>query len=381
LLRDANGEPIEIVGCMLDISEVKQAELALRRGEERYRSLVDMHPDGMFINRDNRIAYANPAVVKLLGADSPEQIIGRAPLDFVHPDFRPLVRLRIEAMQQKPGVSAPLIEQKMLRLDGTVIEVEALASSFREDGSTAIQVVLRDLAEHRRKQRLLEASSARLRELTHALETVREEERGRLARELHDELGQLLTALRMDAAWIRQHAPKAAKGVIERADAMTDLLQRIGEATSRIATQLRPRVLDDLGLIAAVRTLAEETRTRCGIACQVTTSDEDLVVPDSLATPLFRMAQEALTNIARHSKATNVSMSLQHENGDLRLTIHDNGQGLAEDDLNKDGSYGLLGMRERAAAIRGEVKILSGAGEGTTVEIRVPFSPAGPTST
>lgn len=374
LLRGADGEPIEIVGCMLDISDLKDSEAALRRREERYRSLVEMYPDGTLVSVDNRIVYANAAALKLFGVESAKELIGRSPLDLVHPDSRPVVLSRIKALRT-PGVVVPLVEEKWVRPDGTQLDVQVIASSFREDGSTAVQVVLRDLAEHKRRQRLFEASSTRLRELTHALESVREQERSRLARELHDELGQLLTALRMDAAWIRRHAPETATRLIERAEAMTDLINRIGEATTRIATQLRPRVLDDLGLVAAVRALGAETARGCGIACQVIAGDEVISLPDSLATPLYRMAQEALTNVARHADATSVTISLQRADAELCLTISDDGQGLAEEDLGKQGSYGLLGMRERAAAIGGEVRVFSGAGEGTTIEIRLPFSP------
>ncbi|WP_373991201.1 sensor histidine kinase [Duganella sp. BuS-21] len=223
-----------------------------------------------------------------------------------------------------------------------------------------------------------ERSYAQLRELSTALQTIREEERKHIARELHDDLGQLLATLRGDLALLQRHTSNNAATRKLQAG-MDALLMTAITSLRRIAGNLRPRALDEGGLYFALQSLRHEFETRNGISCTLDANEEELVLDDAYSTAIFRIAQEALTNIARHAEAHKVGLSLYRQDGALHITIHDDGRGIAEKDMDKASSYGLIGMRERVWALQGEIAIASDG--GTRIMIRLPLPPAPTTST
>jgi PAS domain S-box-containing protein len=229
-------------------------------------------------------------------------------------------------------------------------------------------ITVRKLAEEE-----LRHSYAQVRALVSELESAREQERERLARELHDEFGQILAALRIDTSWIRNKAQIAVPEIARRAEAMADVIEDAQQATKRMSSGLRPRVLDDLGLVTAIRELVNEFADRHGIVCEIQISDDGKKIVDPVATPLYRMTQEALTNIAKHSQATKLRVELVTGRDSVILIVADNGKGLQVGDLRKPGSFGLMGMRQRAAAVGGELSISEEGGNGTTIEIRLPL--------
>ncbi len=229
-------------------------------------------------------------------------------------------------------------------------------------------ITVRKLAEEE-----LHHSYAQVRALVSELEFAREQERERLARELHDEFGQILAALRMDTSWIRNKAQIAVPEIARRAEAMANVIEDAQQATKRMSSGLRPRVLDDLGLVTAIRELVNEFADRHGIGCEIQVSDDGKKIVDPVATPLYRMTQEALTNIAKHSQATNLRVELVTGRDSVILIIADNGKGLKAGDLRKPGSFGIMGMRQRASAVGGEVSISEEGVNGTTIEIRLPL--------
>jgi signal transduction histidine kinase len=226
---------------------------------------------------------------------------------------------------------------------------------------------------HRKSERLRE-SEDKLRRLAAHLISVREEERAHIAREIHDELGQVLTGLKMEVTWLARRLKEAP--LIEKTDSMCKLIDSSVQTVRKIATGLRPEMLDDMGLVAAVGWQAKEFQKRTGIRARVKLPPESTKLDIDVATTMFRIFQEILTNVARHSRATriDVELAIGEKAGEEKVTLEvaDNGVGIADADLNGKKSLGLLGMHERALLFGGEVKITGAGGEGTRVLVSIP---------
>jgi len=222
---------------------------------------------------------------------------------------------------------------------------------------------------HRKTERLRE-SEEKLRSLAAHLISVREEERAHIAREIHDELGQVLTGLKMEVTWLAKRLRE--KPLIEKTDSMCKLIDTTVQTVRKIATGLRPEMLDDMGLIAAVGWQAKEFQKRTGIRCRAKLPPEVKFDID-ISTTMFRIFQEILTNVARHSRATRVDIELLLSPERVGLEVVDNGVGIADEDLNGKKSLGLLGMNERALLFGGEVKITGTPGHGTRVSVSIPM--------
>jgi signal transduction histidine kinase len=223
---------------------------------------------------------------------------------------------------------------------------------------------------HRKSERLRE-SEDKLRRLAAHLISVREEERAHIAREIHDELGQVLTGLKMEVTWLARRLKEAP--LIEKTDSMCRLIDSSVQTVRKIATGLRPEMLDDMGLVAAVGWQAKEFQKRTGIRARVKLPPESTKLDIDVATTMFRIFQEILTNVARHSRATRIDVELAIGEDQVTLGVADNGVGIAPADLNGKKSLGLLGMHERALLFGGEVKITGSGGEGTRVLVSIPI--------
>lgn len=227
-----------------------------------------------------------------------------------------------------------------------------------------------------RARRETQQYQQRLRELGLHLQMVREEERARVARELHDEMGGLLTALKMDTHWLEQQFADSGEDVMEKLSLMSILLDNAIETMRRIITDLRPSVLDTLGLVAALEWQAEEFSHRYGIACHVQSDPDVQELEDKqLEVAVFRIFQEALTNIARHANAAQVMVEVSSNKEQLRVTVKDDGIGISGDCKLKTGAYGLLGMSERAKALGGTLEVAARDAGGTRVELILPIRP------
>jgi signal transduction histidine kinase len=240
----------------------------------------------------------------------------------------------------------------------------------------AVQRALRETADRRERQRAedkLRRSLDQLRALTSYLQYVREEERTRIAREVHDELGQALTGLKLDMSWLAARLGRNARLVQDKVKTMVDHIDETIQTVRRIATELRPGILDSLGLVAALEWQANEFQSRTGIPCHVEATVDDSQLQQQFATVFFRIYQETLTNIIRHAKATRVDVKLMEEASALVLTVKDNGRGISEEEIANTRSIGLVGMRERAMLIGGEIALQGAPGKGTTMTLRVPL--------
>ena len=248
------------------------------------------------------------------------------------------------------------------------LEVATVAREF----NAMLDARARADAEARTLSAALEESRAQLQRLAAGLLLAREEERTTIAREIHDELGQTLTALKMDAAWIRRRLADDMPQIGAKLAAMVTLIDGAVVTVRRIATDLRPGILDDLGLAAAVEWQAQEFEHRTGIACELRATVDQGEVDPLVSTAVFRIFQESLTNVARHSQASRVAVTLEHRHTDLVLEVRDDGIGIAEADASHVRSIGLAGMRERAQLVGGGFSI-SGAPGGTTVLVQIPW--------
>jgi signal transduction histidine kinase len=263
-----------------------------------------------------------------------------------------------------------------LRRNGEEFPIDASISQQSEDGHKFYTVILRDVTERVRSEQALRQSKEELQLLASAAHQTREQEQSRIARELHDELGQSLTALKMLVASVRGTVAQYDGAGTEKLDRMEAVLDRTVAATRRIAADLRPLMLDDLGLIPAIEWLAEDFAQRNGIPCALAFADPELDVTGVHATAIFRIVQEALTNVARHANAGRVEVRIAKDHSTVTIRIRDDGIGFATDAPRGPNSRGLLGMRERAYLLGGTIGVESAPGRGTAIEVRLPLEPA-----
>jgi len=225
---------------------------------------------------------------------------------------------------------------------------------------------------NRNAQRRLTRSREQLRSLAARLQSIREEERSKIAREVHDVLGQALTGIKMDVTWIMARLPDDTR-LVARTKSLSALIDSTIQMVRRIATDLRPGILDNLGLVAAVEWETGEFQARTGINCRLNTNLRDASIASESATAVFRIFQETLTNVARHAQATAVSVDLGEQEGRIVLQVADNGRGIDLAEVTQSKSVGLLGMRERAAILGGDLVISGAPGQGTSVVLSVPL--------
>lgn len=575
-LRDSQGTITHFVSAGRDITERRRVEAALEESEKKYRTLIEVSPEAIFMNHNNQIVYVNPATLKLLGAERPEQILGKSPFEFIHPHYHEVVRDRIRSILDK-GESVPLLEEQYVRLDGSVIDVEVAATSLTYKDGRAIQVVARDITERKRAeadlalahaelarlygqtkedaaqwealftltrllnqslvldevfetfaqavksyitydrlgvvvpeggqlrgiycsvadpslaahcckvwpgqqetgiewvltykqprlaQDLLQEASFRddlymtkegvraimelpllvggnvlgvfflnsrtpgaystrdiervlpladqlalvmehsrlfsslqqqtealrlevkertraeaearrsqeqLRALAAHLESVREDERTQIAREIHDELGQLLTGIKIDLSWMAGRLSGDQDALRTKVRTIVTLIDTTIQSVRRIASELRPGLLDDLGLMAAIEWQVQEFQSRTGIPTRLTAEPSEFELDRERSTAIFRILQEALTNVARHAQATGVHIRLKGDVERLIMEVIDNGKGITPQALGDRRALGLLGMRERALLLGGEVAIVGRPGQGTRVTVVMPL--------
>ena len=242
----------------------------------------------------------------------------------------------------------------------------------------AVQRALREAEErsqHRRAEEQLRESHERLRALSVYLQTVREEERTRIAREVHDELGQALTSCKLDLSWIANKLPPDLKALLDKTRSLTAHIDSTIQTVRRISSELRPGVLDHLGLVAAIEWQANEFQNRTGIKCDLRARVREPLPDQDLSTTFFRIFQETLTNVIRHAGATHVAVDLKEADGRITLEVKDNGRGIAREDISNTKSMGLLGMRERASLLGGVFRIGSlPGGKGTRVRVSIPLA-------
>ncbi len=262
-------------------------------------------------------------------------------------------------------LSKPIDEAELAAQVKVMLRIRKAEDLLRNERDLLEEVVLE-------RTKALQKSEAELRRLSSHQQSVREEERTAIAREIHDELGQSLTALKMDMAWMMKKFGAGDRALVKKAVSITGVIDSLIDSVRRISSNLRPGVLDDLGLCAAVRWQTKKVEQRSGIKCSVECVPPDISADREHATALYRIFQEAVTNIIRHSQATRADVSIRAAGGMIELRVEDNGRGISEQELEDPGSFGIMGMRERVKSCGGTFAIKGIPGKGTCLEVSIP---------
>ena len=356
------------------VERQQQAQRDLQESEQRLLSIIGSAMDAIItIDDAQNIVLFNSAAEKIFRCASKDAIgtsINRFIPDRYRPSHSEFVKRFGDAGMTMRRMGGELVLSG-LRADGEEFPIDASISHVTVGGRKFYTVILRDVTARQKSAEALNRSNQELRDIYGQMHQVREAERTRIARELHDELAQWLTALKMDVSWISSRLPAEEQALITRTQRMKGVVDNTVAAVRRIAADLRPVMLDDLGFVAAIEHLLYELSERAGILVSLQGDKEDIDVQEPLATAVYRMVQEALTNVARHSGAKSVEVKVQRSAHNLRVSVRDNGRGLHPDPNRK--SYGLLGIRERARTLGGNANIYSPPEGGTVVEIEVPL--------
>ncbi len=370
-LFDEAGQLCEIHSSTRDINRFKKLGLAIEKVAAEWRTAVDSARDViMMINRDFRIVRVNlPAT----------RFFARSFGDLVGQDVEAVVGGMIKGSDplhlrkaREPGRH----DEQEIYIEEAGVWVLLTVDAIVDDGGSWCGAVcqMRDITERKRGEEKLRSSLTQVRDLAAHLQSVREDERSKISREIHDELGHALTALKLDLVWLGAGLDVEQRPLSERAASMIELVDRTIASVRRISTDLRPAVLDGFGLVAAIEWQAEEFSRHTGIATKVEIETEDLSLDDESRTAVFRIFQEALTNVARHADADRARVILRRSNDNLVLCIEDNGRGLDPDRSDTARSFGIMSMKERALVLGGEFRIEGEPGKGTSVSVRIPLS-------
>jgi len=343
---------------------------------DRFANVIETAMDAIVtVDEKQRIVVFNPAAEQTFGYRKAD-VIGK-PLDMLMPErLRMAHRRHVERFGETGVTSRRMGSQQVLvalRSDGSEFPIEASISQHADGEQKLYTAILRDVTARFEAIEALRKSKEELQQLGAAAHLTREQEKSRIARELHDELGQSLTMLQMDVAWCKDKSPQDDAALRARLERMTSLLKSTIAATRRIASDLRPLMLDDLGLVPSIEWLVENFTQRTGIACELTVAAAPLEVSQAQASAIFRIIQESLTNVARHAQASHAEVAIEQDEATLIVRVEDNGVGFVLSGPRKPNSLGFYGLHERAALLGGEAKIVSSPGQGTMVEARLPL--------
>lgn len=404
-----------LMAVFVDITARKRAEEALRRNEEKYRRLVEgLENEYFFYVHDSKglLTYVSPSVSQVLGY-GPEDLQGKSYRQFLtdNPINRRAEEFDWDALS---GGTPPVHEAEVRHADGSARLIEVLEVPVKDENGevNSAEGIIRDVSKQRRAESqirqlnaeledrvksrtaLLEevvgdlknevverrqvesqlrASQDQLRNLSTYLESAREEDRKRIAREIHDELGQNLTALRLDIALLGRRFGDSGQQALEKLKAMTSVVDETILSVRRICSELRPALLDNLGLSAAMEWLLDDMENRSAVKGNMVFSPEDIEVSPEVGTAVFRVFQEAVTNVMRHAQANLIEVSLEASDGVLELLLEDDGIGIPEEQAENPSSFGIVGMHERIRSIGGRIVITSVPDKGTRIKVTVPL--------
>jgi len=376
-LTDLQNRVSSLIVVSVDITGKRQSE----ESKSRLTAVVDSSQDAIFVIDKNRIIHSwNKAAENIFGY-SAKEIVGQ-PLTILDHfvDFETLISIsEDENSDEKSEIKLkPEIKYidlvKINKLNEKLFASITVYPFVNDSGKLlGISAIVRDRTEAILAQEALVASEKQMRKLAMHLDTVREEERKQIAFAIHDELGYALSALKMDISFVRKGVDLAQNNLDERTQGMLKLVDIAIQKVKTISKNLRPAILDHFGLIAAIEEQSADFQRRTGIRCKVFVEPQDIVVEEKLRTPIFRIFQEAQTNITRYAKASRVDVNITYSDGIFRMDVIDNGVGIPKEKTNAPSSFGLLGIREKAFSIGGKATISGSPNEGTRVSLELPL--------
>jgi PAS domain S-box-containing protein len=381
-IKDDAGRIIAFRCIVRDRTERRKAEEKSREIEERYKALIDRSLDFIYtIDFEGRFIDANEAALRRF--DYKREDISSLNITSFLDEKQILSVIKIMQELTETGTQKELAEIKLRHKDGSYVYVESKGSVVMSDGKpVAIQAVARDITERRQAAEEIRKTQEQMRAFADRLQTVREEERAHIAREVHDELGGSLTGIKIDLSLLKKAAEEIKENSLKDPllnqihNTMKNIDNTI-QTVRKIATELRPGILDDLGILAALEWQLDDFRQRTGINYEWISTQKKIRIDEQGATALFRIFQETLNNVFRHANATEVHVRLRKKSNMYILEVEDNGNGITEDKIDDKKSLGLLGMRERALAVGGRINVKGHLGKGTKVIVEIPVNQVG----
>ncbi len=371
IVRSASGQCHEIVGSWLDITERCQAEILLRESEEKLRVIFDSALDGILLLdlESGKFTSANAALCRMLGYSADE--LSRLGVEDLHLSAE-IPRIKAEIEQHRQGQKQYAVNIPMKRRDGSVFNVDIRTSSVTLGGKVYLAAIVHDTSERKHRENELREYQQLLRELAAQGVAAREAELKHIAREVHDELGQLLTALRMDISLLRIEFGSRYPALKPKIQNMLSLLDQAISGVRDVTCNLHPPAMD-MGLVPAIEWLCRELESRTEIRCFLSRVEDLPEMNEGQTLTLYRIVQESLTNVARHAKADRVDVDVEYGGGEVGIRIRDNGVGFCLESIPPANRFGLMGMHERALAEGGKVIISSAPGLGTVVFVEIPL--------
>ncbi len=371
ILRDEENGPYGMIGSMVDMTSFYEAQQRIVLEKQLSDSLINNLP-GLFylFTAEGRLLRWNKNM-EIASGYSAEEVGQMHPLDFFDANERSVIAQKIEEVFTTKGYA--WVEADYYTKDGRKIPYYWNGWNINYEGQTCLIGTGIDITEKKEAQNKLIALNNQLKDLYLHQQGIVEETKKRIAREIHDELGQQLTVLKMDISWLCKRIEHPSEKVNERIRELISMADNTIKSLRRISSELRPSMLDDLGLQAAIEWHAQEFEKRSGITLETDISVTNVKFPDDVAITLFRIFQECLTNVARHAEATRVNVDLSVKEGILAMHVKDNGKGFLPESIENKKTLGILGMRERVQIIGGEYTISSKPGNGTAVEVKIPL--------
>ncbi|MEJ2537185.1 MAG: PAS domain S-box protein, partial [Calditrichia bacterium] len=372
-IYDFQSKPLYCIKLIQDITSAKQAEQALRESEEKFRTIVETAPSLITIsNEKGKNIYVSPNCEEFTGY-SQKEIQGRVRW-WVHKDDIEKARKFFD-LAHKEGTGYKNFEYKAIKKNGKIWYASSSWNSMKDENGEVKGVVLEtiDITERKRAEEQLKKSREQLRQLSIHLQSVREEEQERISRKIHDEIGQMLVGLQMNLSWLSEKISPGEKELRRKIVYLQERTEESIDMVEKIASELRPRMLDVLGLKEAIRWHLQELKETTGIQSVYKFIPANISLDTNYSTVLYRLFQESLANIVRHSKATRVTVFLKKDQKMLHFKIEDNGIGITREQIENPDSFGIMGMQERVHNLNGEINIRGNPDKGTQIQIKLPL--------
>lgn len=364
------------IGITLDVTEKKTSEQRIINSEESKRLILNSALDAIIIvDSASKIIFWNPQAENIFGWKA-DEVIGKSLAETIIP--AEYTNAHLHGMQHylqtgEGPILNRLIEVVACNKTGLLFPIELSILAVEQETGRSFCAFVRNITERKQAESNLKENSEQLRELSRHLQKVREEERLRIAREIHDELGQQLTGLKMDIAWLMRKTGQDDTVIRDKFDDALSLVDSTVRSIRRISTELRPSVIDDLGLNAALEWQVDEFGRRMVVEIEYVNSFDDTNIHPDISIGIFRILQESLTNIVKHAAATKVKITICQLNNTVQLTVEDDGIGFDTNAKQDHLTFGLIGIKERTSMLQGECAIYSKQGTGTRIEVSIPL--------